>query len=130
MENAEDARLKGYDMKMSEEYRNKYLNLIKFRIRNTLPADVDCHLHHIVPKFLNPKRNWLIRLTPKEHCLAHYYLWRGFAKSKNKIGVKYLFNAYKGLSVAFGNDNCKTKRMKQFKKDFEQKTSIEKGTNK
>ena len=84
-----------------------------------LPADVDCHLHHIAPKFLNPKRNWLIRLTPKEHCLAHYYLWRGFAKSKNKIGVKYLFNAYKGLSVAFGNDKYKTKRMKQFKKDFE-----------
>ena len=106
-------------MKMSEEYKNKYLNLIKFRIRNKLPADVDCHLHHIVPKFLNPKKNGLIRLTPKEHCLAHYYLWRGFAKSKNKIGVKYLFNAYKGLSVAFGNDKCKTKRMKQFKKDFE-----------
>ena len=104
---------------MSEEYRNKYLNLLKFRIRNKLPEDVDFHLHHIVPKFLNPKKNCLIRLTPKEHCLAHYYLWRGFAKSKNKIGVKYLFNAYKGLSIAFGNDNCKTKCMKQFKKEFE-----------
>ena len=122
MENAEVAKLKGYDMKMSEEYRNKYLNLLKFRIRNKLPADVDNHLHHIVPKFLNPKKNGLIRLTPKEHCLAHYYLWRGFAKSKNRTGVKYLLNAYKGLSVAFGNDKYKTKRMKQFKKDFEQKT--------
>lgn len=109
-------------MKMSEEYRNKYLKLIKFRIRNKLPENVDFHLHHIVPKFLKPKRNGLIKLTPKEHCLAHYYLWRGFAKSKNKKAVKYLFNAYKGLSVAFGNDNCKTKHMKQFKKDFEQKT--------
>ena len=108
-------------MKMSEEYRSKYLNLLKFRIRNKLPTGVDCHLHHIVPKFLNPKKNSLIRLTPKEHCLAHYYLWRGFAKSKNRTRVKYLLNAYKGLSVAFGNDKCKSERMKQFKKDFEQK---------
>lgn len=121
MENAEGARLRRYDIKMSEEYKNKYLNLLKFRIRNKLLADVDCHLHHIAPKFLNPNKNGLIRLTQKEHCLAHYYLWRGFAKSKNRTRVKYLFNAYKGLSVAFGNDKYKTKRMKQFKKDFEQK---------
>ena len=104
---------------MLEEYRNKYLNLIKFRIRNKLPKDEVVHLHHIVPKFTKPKRNGLVKLTPKEHCLAHYYLWKGFAKSKNKKAVKYLFNAYKGLSITFGSDNDKNKRMRQFQKDIE-----------
>ena len=72
-------------MKMTKKYKDKYARLMKYRHSICiLPEDVDFHLHHIVPKFMMPKKNALIKLTPKEHCLAHYYLWRGFVESKNK----------------------------------------------
>lgn len=107
-------------MKMQKEYRDKYYRLLIYvkNIRKLKENDV-IHLHHILPKFTKPKRNILVKLTPTEHCLAHYYLWKGFAKSKNKKAVEYLLNAYKGLSIAFGSGNGKVKRMRQFQKDIE-----------
>ena len=83
---------------MTKEFKIKYFNLINYRMSiNPLPQNEEYHKHHIIPKFLKPKKNKLVRLTPQEHCLAHYYLYNGYKNNRNKKFVNYLYSAYKGL---------------------------------
>ena len=86
-------------MKITRKYKDKYASLMKYRNSICkLPEDAEFHRHHVLPKFLKPKRNMVVKLTPKEHCIAHYYLWKGSVESKNESEktIRYLSTAYKG----------------------------------
>lgn len=110
-------------MKITQKYKEKYARLMKYRHSICrLSEDADFHRHHVLPKFLKPKRNIVVKLTPKEHCIALHTITCGRArqKSESEKTIRYLYTAYKGLSIAFGNDNCKIERMKQFMNDLEQ----------
>ena len=69
-------------MKNNKTYKQMYDELIQFRQKNIIPQDQLGENHHIKPKSLFPElindKNNIVRLTLKEHFLAHYYLWKYF----------------------------------------------------
>ena len=69
-------------MKNNKTYKQMYDELIQFRQKNIIPQDKLGENHHIKPKSLFPElindKNNIVRLTLKEHFLAHYYLWKYF----------------------------------------------------
>lgn len=58
-------------------------------------------LHHIIPKCLNgsDEKSNLILLTPREHFLAHYLLWKIYNTRKLRDALLY----FKGKNFEFAN---------------------------
>lgn len=71
-------------MKITELYKKYYYQLIEYRKINTLPNDIYGEYHHIIPKCIggtNTNEN-LIRLTAREHYIAHLLLVRIYKNTK------------------------------------------------
>ena len=68
------------NVKMNEEYQEKYRLLIEERKSNPLPDTEYGENHHIKPRCICPEEENnpenIIRLSAYEHFLAHYYLMR------------------------------------------------------
>jgi fructose-specific phosphotransferase system component IIB len=65
-------------------YQKVYQSLIDNRKTNPLPLDQYGEIHHIIPRSMggsNDKDN-LIRLTAREHYVAHHLLWKIHKTSK------------------------------------------------
>lgn len=82
-------------------YKKQYVKLIRNAQNNnlpTLPIDginkkIYTEKHHIFPKSIFGKNNLIVKLTPKEHFVAHHLLWKYYQKK-------------------YGNDDNKTMRMR------------------
>ena len=76
-------------MKNNKTYKQMYDELIQFRQNNIIPQDQLGENHHIKPKSLFPElindKNNIVRLTLKEHFLAHLYL---YLYSKHELNNK------------------------------------------
>lgn len=98
------------------DYKKIYYKLINKRI-NERPKEVYSELHHILPKSMGgtDDKNNLVRLSAREHFMAHYLLWKthrtkemGYALHAMRMsnGLKKL-NArrYEVLRLAFSEVN-------------------------
>lgn len=65
-----------------------YYAIIANRLRNPNPGDVYAEKHHILPRALFPKhkksKKNLVRLTAKEHFIAHFHLAKHFQETGEK----------------------------------------------
>lgn len=77
------------------EFLNKYKDLIRYRWKNPIINGI-YEKHHIIPKKLCMNKIWvhsstnIIKLTPKEHFYAHYYLWKAFPENKTLAIAAFL----------------------------------------
>lgn len=64
---------------------NRYLRFIDYALKNS-PIDQYTELHHILPKSCFPQyitTDWnLVRLSARQHFIAHWMLWRIFKNSE------------------------------------------------
>lgn len=78
------------------DYKKVYDNLISTRKDRILPDDIYTECHHIIPISLGGKNvhENLINLTPREHFLAHWLLWRIYKPlgGKNARSMAYAFH--------------------------------------
>lgn len=76
--------------------KEKYFEIINFRLNTPMPDGVYGEQHHIVPKSICPilqkaSQN-LVLLTAQEHFKAHYYLWKWFVdEGETRWAKKMLF---------------------------------------
>lgn len=73
-------------------YKKHYDLLIETRKNRILSDSLIYEKHHIIPKSLggSNKRENLILLTPREHFIAHWLLWRIY-KNKEMAFAFFLF---------------------------------------
>lgn len=67
------------------DYKKHYDGLMEKAKKRTLPSDVYCERHHIVPKCLggdNSKTN-IVKLLPKEHYIAHMLLFNMYPNNNH-----------------------------------------------
>jgi hypothetical protein len=72
------------------DYKKHYINLIKTRYNRKREQNVYYEKHHIIPKCLggsNKKEN-IVYLTPREHYLAHWLLYR-IRPYSNKLSYSF-----------------------------------------
>lgn len=107
-------------------WKTKYVNLLKYRIKNKLIEIDDIYIqqhHHIKPKSIYGKNDYVILLTTFEHCLAHYYLRQMFKFKENHENFLKMNAAFISLYYFLGFDSTiSSKRQFNFRK-----TRIEKG---
>ncbi len=80
------------------KYSKWYNNLIEKAQTRDLPKDVYTESHHIIPKSWNGSntKDNLVRLTAKEHYMAHAFLW------KMDVGIGYhnkMVHAFNAMSI-------------------------------
>lgn len=65
------------------DYKKHYDKLMEFRLNNP-PQNVYTELHHIIPKCMggSDEKDNLVRLTAREHYLAHALLFKHYKTSK------------------------------------------------
>lgn len=84
-------------------YQRTYDNLIETRRHRVLEKEVYYENHHVVMKSMggtNEPRN-LVKLTAREHFLAHWLLWRIHGNRQ----TAYAFNAFTGLFAGKNFEN-------------------------
>jgi hypothetical protein len=114
------------------DYKKAYINLIKTRIDRKPDGDTYYEKHHIVPKCwggTNKKEN-IIKLTAREHYIAHWLLYRmrpesigtalafwkmTFPGSKFLEKRDYKINSRMYAEAKSAMSNAQKKRMKGFK---------------
>jgi hypothetical protein len=86
----------------------RYINFIKSRPNRESTKAKSFHLHHIIPRSLggSDEVSNLIRLTPREHYIAHLILW--------KCGTRQMARAF--LYMTNCNDLLKIKSSRMFEK--------------
>lgn len=116
--------------KKTKTYTEKYEELIAYRKANPPPPDCYCEVHHIQPLSLwgsdEPENR--VRLTAKEHLLAHYYLLKsalekGWPMTLAKMLPAFQLMAHKAGMIpelteteleAIGTEYQKAKELKSF----------------
>lgn len=61
-------------------YLKHYIKLIRKAQRRELPEEIYVEKHHIFPKSCFGDNDYIVKLTAKEHFVAHLLLWKGFEK--------------------------------------------------
>lgn len=76
-------------------YQKVYNSLIQKRRENPPPSGEYCEAHHIIPKSLggNNSKSNLVRLTAREHLIAHALLLKSYMASNDVEAVKSLQGA-------------------------------------
>lgn len=101
-------------------WKTKYVNLLKYRIKNKLIEIDDIYIqqhHHIKPKSIYGENDYVILLTTFEHCLAHYYLRQMFKFNENHENFLKMNTAFISLYHFLGYDSTiNSKRIFNFKK--------------
>lgn len=69
---------KQFDSNMNEHYMCRYLNFINSRVRC---LDDYCENHHIIPRCFNSPYNNTIKLSAREHYIAHMILAKCFTNN-------------------------------------------------
>ena len=89
-------------------YMKLYDDLILSR-KNRILGDEKYHIHHILPKSLggDDSQDNLIKLTLKEHYIAHCLLWKHFKQNGDKIGQVKMSRAL--CIMTYGNPLCMNK---------------------
>lgn len=103
-------------------YQNNYELLIESAKSKKRKLGESCYeVHHIIPRSLgglDTEEN-LVILTPREHYLAHYLLWKiSEGESKSKMAYAFYFMS--------NRDNCKiisSRAYERAKKEFTERTS-------
>jgi hypothetical protein len=82
------------------DYKKHYENLIKSRLNRKLKKGVYYERHHIIPKCLggSDKKENIIKLTAREHYIAHWLLYR---IRKHSNGLSFAF-----WKMNFPNSEC------------------------
>ena len=90
--------------------RNKYLKIYCQIVRRAM-SQRSLELvekHHIFPISIFGKNKSIVKLTPREHFLAHWLLWKGFKKRYGKNYKKTRSAAYAfGMMARFKKYNKK-----------------------
>lgn len=76
-------------------YLKTYINLCRTRSSNSKSQDVYRESHHVFPVSVFGKNEFLVNLTPREHYIAHWLLYRLCMKryGKNHIsGYRFCRN--------------------------------------
>lgn len=91
------------------DYMQHYINLIDSRVSRSLNREVGYEIHHIVPKCLGGENDTynLVKLTYREHYLAHYLLLKIFP---DNIAIVYAFTA-----MSFNKDKISSKQFSTVK---------------
>lgn len=78
------------------KYAKWYENLIIFGQNRTLPKDVYFETHHIIPRSFGGKDNKenLVKLTAKEHYIAHALLWKMNFPGRYGWKMSFAFNTF------------------------------------
>lgn len=82
-------------------FKEKYYELINKAKSQNIDDNIRYETHHIIPRSLggtNDKSN-LVKLTPEEHYMAHYYLWK-FTNTPQMAWAFWLFNNFKGRKIS------------------------------
>lgn len=76
----------------------EYISIIHNRQQNPLPEGQYGENHHIIPKSCGGcNRKWnVVRLTPEEHYMAHYWLTLIYATGKEHASMIYSWNQLNG----------------------------------
>lgn len=61
-------------------YRKHYIKLMRKAQERTLPPDTYVERHHVFPKSIFGKNKFLVKLTAREHYVAHHLLFNYFRK--------------------------------------------------
>lgn len=73
-------------------YLKQYIKLIrKAQSRETV---MPYENHHVFPKSIYGKNGYIVKLSPREHYIAHALLYKGFKKRYGKDDVKSIKMAY------------------------------------
>lgn len=82
---------------INHHYLNRYNKLIEYRRHHPLTNSEYCERHHIIPKCMggSDEQNNLVRLSGREHYIAHYLLAKAYPKDK---GLWYSFNMMRRIS--------------------------------
>lgn len=94
------------------DYKTIYLNLISSRQKRTLPKEVYTEIHHILPKCLGgtDEPSNLIRLTFREHYVAHWLLTKIYKDSEKLL---WAFSLMDGKLSPFG---CRVLNKRQYER--------------
>lgn len=81
----------------NQHYLNRYNKLVNYRKEYPLPKDEYGEMHHIIPKCIggSDNQNNLVRLSGREHYIAHYLLAKSYPGHK---GLWYSFNMMRRIS--------------------------------
>ena len=76
--------------------RNKkhYIKLVRKAQNRMLQNSEYCEKHHIFPKSIFGKNNYIVKLTLREHFVAHLLLWKYYKRkygNKNQKTIKMVY---------------------------------------
>ena len=84
-------------------YLNRYLRFIAHCIHNEC-KEGDSERHHICPQAMFPayrdgrKHPWnIVRLTRRQHFVAHWLLWKAFANKPTSYAFKLMWDTYRPM---------------------------------
>ena len=83
------------------DYQKNYNSLITTRKNRIIESTKYYEKHHIVPKSMGGDNSFenIVRLTAREHFLAHWLLKRIYPKNKSIIYAFYCMNHYKNKKL-------------------------------
>lgn len=89
-------------------YKKQYIKLIRKAQNRELPKEVYVEKHHIFPRSIFGKNKVIVKLTAKEHFIAHHLLWKYYNKKygKKDFRTKKMLHAF-ALMVWSGKINIK-----------------------
>ena len=68
-----------------EPHFSRYIKFIESRPKRGLKKETEFHIHHILPKSMGgTSKDNLIKLTYREHYIAHLILWKCYNKGMSK----------------------------------------------
>ena len=67
-------------------YLKAYINLVRKASKQSEPKVYE--KHHVFPKSVYGKNNYIVKLTPRQHYVAHTLLYKGFVKRYGKSHFK------------------------------------------
>ncbi len=110
-------------------YRKHYIKLIrKAQTDPILFDDTYTEKHHIFPISVFGKNNIVVKLTAKEHFVAHLLLWKDFRKryGNKNLKTKKMLHA---IFLMMASDNNKKNNSRKFSKLREEYSESSKGLN-
>ena len=86
---------------LSEPHRTRYFNFISSRPERIVKKEKGYHIHHILPKSMGGSDNNenLIKLTIREHYVAHLILWKGVGNKMSLAFKRMIFSKLYNFAI-------------------------------
>jgi len=75
-------------------YKKHYIKLIRNALNRTQSQDSYYERHHVFPTSIFGKNNFIVKLTAKEHFIAHFLLWKYYKNKKDNINCQKMACAF------------------------------------